>query len=120
MPETTISPNAKRGRPAKREAEARGSRVAFRLTLSELSAIQAEAAKAGLSPSDYCRRVILRHRVKPAITDVDAAALADLNRVGVNLNQIAKKLNTTGRAPSDIAATLAEVRAIIDRLGGDR
>lgn len=114
-----MSETRKPGRPKKAALAARDSRVAFRVTGAELEAIGREADAAGVSLSAYCRRVVLRHRVAPAASVTDAAALAALNRVGVNLNQVARHLNIHGALPVDLAETLAEVRAAVEVLAGE-
>lgn len=43
-------------------------------------------------------------------------ALVSLNRVGVNLNQIARTLNAGQPVPVDLDEVLAEVRAAVERL----
>jgi len=96
----------------------RGARACppVRVTAAELAHVQEQAARAGLSLTDYCRRVVLRHHVAPAITDTDEAALADLNRIGVNLNQLARRANASGKIPPHLAEVLAEVRAAVERI----
>ena len=99
--------------------EARSATIPpLRVTPAELLAIQEQAARAGLSLSEYCRRVILRHRVKAAVTDRDVAALAELNRIGVNLNQLARRANTSGKVPPRLAETLTTVLTAVERIGG--
>lgn len=109
-------PRSKPGRPAKSDRETRSEFVRLRLTVTERDRIEAQADLAGLPLSSYCREVLLGHRVRPAITAIDAAALADLNRVGVNLNQIARQLNARGAIPPSLDTTLAMIRAAIERL----
>lgn len=41
----------------------------------------------------------------------------DLNRVGVNLNQIARLLNGTGEVARGAEATLSDTRAVLARVG---
>jgi len=109
------------GRPAKPAHEARTESVALRITAVERDRIQQEARRAGLALSTYCRRVLLGHSVQPAITETDAAALADLNRVGVNLNQIARQLNARGAVrPVSLDALLDEMRSVVERLAARR
>ena len=113
-------PAVRRGRPRRAPDEARSvSLPPIRLTIAERGAIEAEAARAGLPLSDYARRVLLGHRVKAAPTGGDAATLVELNRLGVNLNQIARQLNARGApAPSRLEALVATIRAAVDRLAG--
>lgn len=109
-------PNSKPGRPSKSQSEARSLILTMRLTASERDAIEQQADTAGLPLSSYCRRVLLGHKVRPAITAVDAAALADLNRVGVNLNQIARHLNARGAVPAKLDDVLGDIRRAIELL----
>ena len=105
------------GRPRMARDEARSASIPpVRLTAAELAYVQVQAASAGLALSDYCRRLILRHRVAPAITDADEAALADLNRIGVNLTQLVRRANASGKIPPNLADVLAEVRAAVERI----
>ena len=105
------------GRPRMARDEARSASIPpVRLTAAELAYVQVQAASAGLALSDYCRRLILRPRVAPAVTDTDEAALADLNRIGVNLNQLVRRANASGKIPPHLADVLAEVRAAVERI----
>lgn len=113
----TPAPKRRPGRPRKAPAEQRDERLpGVRVTAAERVTVEEQAARAGLPVSDYCRRVILRQRVAPAVTDTDAAALVELNRVGVLLNQLAKRINAGGAIPPQLADTLDQVRAAVERL----
>lgn len=107
------------GRPAKRAADSRSDRVAFRLTGEELARVQISAERAGVSVSEYCRAAALGQRVRVRSTPDLSAALVSLNRVGVNLNQIARAANRGQGVPYDLAEVLAEVRAAVERLARD-
>lgn len=112
-------PGPRIGRPKRAAGEGRAAVIALRVTEVERAEIEARAARSGLSLSDYCRRVLLKHRVRAATaktTQTDAAVLVEMNRIGVNLNQIARNANRGQGIPIDLAETLAEVRALIERL----
>jgi len=47
------------------------------------------------------------------------AALLELNRAGVNLNQIAARVNMTGDLADDFREVLAELRAAIEKVAAD-
>ena len=119
---TSLRPRgAKPGRPAKAAAEALSASLALRVTALERDRVQRQAERAGLPVSTYCRRVLLGHAVAPALSGTDTAALADLNRVGVNLNQIARQLNARGAArPVALDQLLDEMRAVVERLADGR
>ena len=93
----------------------------MRLTPAEAADLQARAQNAGLSVSAYLRACALGDsgpRAKRAPTVHQAMlseALASLNRVGNNINQIAKHLNS-GNHPDRAAMATArgELMAIIE------
>ena len=76
-------------RPTKDDAAKRTERFNLRLTPAELAHVQQQAAHAGIGAHDYARRRVLGHRVPPARSQIDATLLTELNRIGVNLNQLA-------------------------------
>ena len=108
------------GRPRMAENEQRGERLPpVRVTAAELAFVQEQAARAGLSLSEYCRRLVLRRKVSPRRSEADEALLLELNRIGVNLNQIAHRLNAGGKIPPLLSEALAEVRAVVARVAVD-
>lgn len=108
------------GRPRAAPGEGREAVVSVRLTTFERAGVEANAARSGLSLSDYCRRAILGHRVTASTEPqrVNAEALVELNRVGVNLNQIARAANRGEPLPRVFGETLGVVRDVIERLAG--
>lgn len=112
------TPKPKSGRPRKAPDEQRGERLSgIRLTAAERAFVEAQAARAGLSVVEYCRRRILGHRVAPARSATDARAVAELNRIGVNVAMLLRDMNfgRTGLG-TDVAETLAELRAALAKL----
>lgn len=96
------------------ERRERQKSVRARVTETEYAAIEARARRVGLSTAAYLRACALGDsgpRAKRSPT-VNAAllgtALADLNRVGNNLNQIAHHLNAGGHPNS---ALMVDARA---------
>ena len=109
----------KSGRPGKADAEARSARIAFRVTEGERAQIEAAAAATGATVSDYARALVTTaNPPRQRRGKLAAAALSEMNRVGVNLNQIAFVLNRGGAVPLDLAETIAEVRAAVEKLAG--
>lgn len=94
--------------------------LGVRLTAAERAQIEAQAARAGLALGSHARRVLLgaeppRQARRPSVEAAAlSAAVAQLGRVGSNLNQLARRANE-GRfpAPPELAAGLAEVRAAV-------
>lgn len=111
---------AKPGRPSKREVEARGRLIGFRVTEAEAARLQLAADTVGASLSAYCRAAILGARLPAQRRGRDlSGVLVELNRVGVNLNQIARTVNRGQGVPADLAEVLAEVRAVVERLADE-
>ena len=105
-------------------------RLTLRYTAAELLAVKEAAAASGVSPYDWVRsrsipragRSAIRmaepdstgKRLAPAI---DTRMFIELRRQGVNLNQIAHRLNSNDLAhPADLSAVIAEIRTILARL----
>ena len=75
-------------RPRLHESERRARTVGVRVTAAEAAELRERAQAARLSMGAYLRRRALGQRVRIA------AELRDLNRIGVNLNQMARALNS--------------------------
>ena len=99
-------------RPRLGEQERRGRTVGVRVTEAEAEELQERAQGARLSVGAYLRRRGLGQRVRMAAErSLGAAELRELNRIGVNLNQMARALNS-GAAPSP-----AETQEAVERVG---
>ena len=114
----------KGGRPKAAPPDARRSVVQALLTAAEREVVRRSAADSGLTVSAYARRRLLGRPVAPL---VDGRAQRELNRIGVNLNQLVRAANG-GTAPSatrpdaeylvaEARAAVAEVREAVQRLG---
>ena len=108
------------GRPKSALGEGRVAVVSIRLTTFERAGVEVKAARSGLTLSDYCRRAILGHRVTASTEpqQVNTEALVELNRVGVNLNQIARAANRGKPLPHSFGETLTAVQVAIECLVG--
>jgi len=101
-------------KPHGSEQRERQKSVRARVTETEYAAIEERARRAGLSTAAYLRACALgdsgprAKRAPPVNRELMATALADLNRVGNNLNQIAHHLNTGGHPDR---AKMADARA---------
>ncbi len=94
----------------------------------EFMQTQEKASAAGLSLAGFARAAMLgspgpRARRRPPLNaELLAYAVAQLNRVGNNLNQLNKRLNAAqaaaaGEAAAAIAETRAAIRKICETLG---
>ncbi len=121
----------KRGRPRKTVADARVHHIGLRVTAEEQARLRQEALLSGVSVSELILRRAL-HGIQtyaaPAndtgpIGEAPLSAQRDpllfnlvrqLRSVGVNLNQIARHTNTTGRLPMGPAGhELTELRTLL-------
>lgn len=81
-------------RPKKQEHEKRDRRFNLRFTAAEIAYIRMQAEKAGLDLHEYARRRALGTAVVAAGSRrADPALICELNRIGVNLNQLARAVN---------------------------
>ena len=106
-------------RPKKTAGEKRTEQINLRYTLAELEHLQQQAEAAGLSLPDYARRRVLGHTVAPAPRRADAALVSEVNRVGVNVNQLTK-MTHLDRIDPDFTThwryTLAELRHVLGKV----
>jgi hypothetical protein len=82
-----------------RAEKANETKMTVRLSDSLKELLKAEAEARGLSLSDYTRsklssEIVPRHRTRQRVSRIERGTLAELNRIGSNLNQIARRLNS--------------------------
>ena len=77
----------------------RNGRIHLRVTEQEKEQFTAKAAAAGLGISEYLRKAALQLGV---IHKYDQAAVHQLRKIGVNLNQIAYHLNAGNSLEGDV------------------
>lgn len=108
-------------RPKKAAEERRSTHFPpVRVTEAELIFVQDQSEMAGLSVSEYLRQRALSGKVTPRRTPAEASALVELNRVGVNLNQVARALNRGRDAdPHHIDFILQELHQLMQKLAAD-
>ena len=103
-------------RPQKQARQKRDQFLRVRLTPDEQSAVVARAAQAGIAMSDYARDLLLRGRIEivSAPPALSIEAITELNRIGVNLNQLTRIANATGEMPARLPSTLDRINALLD------
>jgi predicted DNA binding CopG/RHH family protein len=75
--------------------------ITIRLTASLKESLRAEAEARGMNLSDYVRLKLSdqplssRRRVRPPLGSIERSLLVELNRIGINLNQAMRKLNSS-------------------------
>lgn len=77
-------------RPIKAPDEKRSETARVRLTIAERAHLRAQADIAGLTESDFLRRRALGLPVRSSSVRSDPALVTELNRIGVNVNQLAR------------------------------
>jgi hypothetical protein len=106
-------------RPKQSSTDNRTERLTVRLRVDERVALDDRARRVGLSASEFTRAAALGAEIgamqSPSL--VDPELIRAINRIGVNLNQIARSLNSgIGMVPAALADTLAQVNAYLDRV----
>ncbi|GAB4485565.1 MAG: hypothetical protein OHK006_11900 [Thermodesulfovibrionales bacterium] len=99
----------------------RTTAIKFRVSADELAAIRERADSTGETVSEFVRTLALRGRVVPreAINEL----IREVNKVGVNLNQLARRANEAGHTDKiyrDARGFLDELRAYCYRAMGQQ
>lgn len=103
-------------RPTK--AEKRDVVLGVRLTMRERVELQERASIYGRSSAEFMRDRALGYRLPERVTrrQAKAAVATAINSVGINLNQIAKRMNQGEGAPPELLDLVARIHAELDRL----
>ena len=90
--------------------------VECRLTVAEKNAVEGKAAERGLTVTSYVYQRLTQGRVKlPRANPEIGQLVIELNRVGVNLNQIARAANSGKPLPPEFPRVLASLEAVLHR-----
>ncbi len=102
-------------RPVKQPGEQRSEVVRLRLTLAEAEHVRAQASAASQSVSEYLRRRAIGYTVpSPTTVRGDPALLSELNRIGVNVNQLAKSVHLDHKFVRHWEAIAGELRRVME------
>jgi len=105
------------GRPTKVAEDRRAARLpAPRVTAAERVMVEAKAARAGLVVAEFMRRAALGQTVRERPRAASDQLLSELNRIGVNLNQMTARLHMTGELADELPVTLAQLRGLMDAI----
>jgi hypothetical protein len=103
-------------RPSKHEHEKRSETARFRVTLAEREHIRAQAEAAGIGEAEYLRRRALGYQVPPApARSADPALVSELNRIGVNVNQLARAAHRGSEFTRYWRDVGADLRAVLEK-----
>lgn len=102
-------------RPRSSEDERRSECFAIRLTPAERLSLLDEAERLSMSPTELARQRLTRGRVVVhEHRKLGPRQVFELGRIGVNLNQIARALNSRQNInPATIESAIAELRQLI-------
>jgi hypothetical protein len=104
------------GRRKISEKNRRKVQVNIRLTDEEFEKITTHSTGSALSPANWIRKKVFTGKFPPPkISPIDAAAIQELRRIGVNLNQAMHKVNE-GLLSSALFLTLVELKKKINDL----
>jgi hypothetical protein len=100
-------------RPTLSKDKKRVVQVNIRLTQSECDQVNTFAQSAGLSPANWIRYKIFTGRFPQAkASPLDAAIFRELQRIGINVNQVAHKLNSD-EFPSELRPVVQELSDLL-------
>jgi hypothetical protein len=103
-------------RPTIDEKEKRNNRFTFRLNQREEEMLIRLMAYTEKSGADVIRDLVFKERIlKPKIPKLDQQTYGELKRIGINLNQVAKKLNANVRA-AEKEKTIKELKVILNKI----
>lgn len=86
------------GRPPKNPEDKRSALLKCYVTPEESEALKLKCRLAGMSMSDFLRSLALDQEIKAQANPTELKQIrAELGRIGGNINQIAKKVNSSGK-----------------------
>lgn len=100
------------------------ARLVIELSPTQLETLQAKADAVETPLSDFARDMVLSGK-KASSSNIDKTALMELNRIGVNLMQITRALNTLSRDglyigdeknPERLSHALSELLELMERM----
>lgn len=102
-----------RGRKKKNMPPAKERRITIRLTEDQYSVLKKECRSSQLSVSEYIRRLLLNRKIPiyPIIIHDEHEILEELrkiNKIGKNLNRIARHFNSNGLMTNEVYKELKE------------
>ncbi|MFC3363911.1 plasmid mobilization relaxosome protein MobC [Pedobacter fastidiosus] len=82
-------------RPQKEKEEKRSTKFTFRMNEKEVEQLASLCAYSNLSGAEVLREIVFKNRLlQPKIPVLDLQSYGELKRIGNNINQIAKQLNS--------------------------
>lgn len=103
----------KGGRPRLIDQERRAFSVRPGFTEYEFSVLEKRAESTGLDLAEFVRRLALNKEFY-SVPQINREAMIELNRIGVNFNQIAKFANSTNQILA--IETLSQIKDAMDQI----
>jgi len=103
-----------RSNPTMTRTKTRTARLSLWLTPNEKETWKAKAAAAGMNLNEFIRCCVERRAIAPVPPEVNRATAVELGRIGVNLNQLTRAMNTAialGQLLPDVKEALNQVKA---------
>ena len=101
-------------RPRLDDEDRRALSVTVRVTAAELAELEERAAAASLRRSAYMRLSSLGQPVRVStVHRLGAAERLELQRIGVNLNQVARAMNAGAPPPDDLRESIEGVGELL-------
>ena len=95
--------------------ETRTIRFRIRLTPKEYEMLKKNSAEAGLSMSEYTRKILVGEKIVAAPSVDFDYFIREVKRVGSNLHQVLRKLNILGIAhPLELERCANEIHEVMD------
>ena len=110
------------GRPPKSATEKRKYKITARFATKEYFSLKEKACRAGVTLSEYLRRVSTSSVVRERLRPQHMHHILQLTGMVNNLNQIARKANATGyvSARTEYRYLASEIYDLINRIKDDR
>jgi len=94
----------------------RTKRVTIRFTPDEYNSLKEKATQFDMTLSDYIRTKLLTKKEKVRPSKCNKELLYHINRIGNNLNQIARHCNSTGTVDRFVLKELVEIEKKLNEL----
>lgn len=104
-------------RPTKDDAtKLSHSLPSVRCTETEKQFITNNAQKAGITVTEYIRRMALKGKIVIKESNTNLEAVQQIRKLGINLNQQTRKLNATGVMPIELKVLWVKLDQVLDQL----
>ncbi len=105
-------------RPQKNADEKKAASLpSIRVTDADRVHVETQAQAASLTLSEYIYSRATGHQVTPRPSKLEASTLSELNKIGVNLNQIAHARNSGRDDPAILKYVLEELHTLMAKIG---